>query len=103
MYRQRRDAFCGELVGHGWDVRLPEATFYVWTRLPVGHEIAPAGESASLNFTRKLLSNCRVMCAPGTGFGQYGEGFVRFALVAPEKQLKQAARRIGNWLTQNDE
>ena len=98
MYRQRRDAFCGELVGQGWGVNLPDATFYVWTRLPVGHDTAPAGESASLNFSRKLLSNCRVMCAPGTGFGQYGEGFVRFALVAPEKQLKQAARRIGNWL-----
>jgi LL-diaminopimelate aminotransferase len=98
MYRQRRDAFCGELVGQGWGVNLPEATFYVWTRLPVGHEKAPAGESPSLNFSRKLLSNCSVMCAPGTGFGQYGEGFVRFALVAPEKQLKEAGRRIGNWL-----
>jgi aspartate/methionine/tyrosine aminotransferase len=39
------------------------------------------------------------MCAPGTGFGQYGEGYVRFALVASEQRLKEAAKRIGNWLT----
>jgi len=98
MYKKRRNVFVGELVRHGWDVNLPEATFYVWTRVPVGHETAPVGESVSLNFSRKLLSHCRVMCAPGTGFGQYGEGFVRFALVAPTKQLKEAARRIGRWL-----
>jgi len=103
MYRRRRDAFCGELVGHGWNVGLPEATFYVWTRVPPGHETVTAGESASLIFSRKLLSNCRVMCAPGVGFGQYGEGYVRFALVAREQQLKEAARRIGRWLAVNDE
>jgi len=103
MYKRRRDTFCGELVRHGWGVKLPEATFYVWTPVPAGHDTAPAGESVSFNFTRKLLANCRVMCAPGTGFGQYGEGYVRFALVAPKKQLQEAARRIGRWLTQNDE
>jgi LL-diaminopimelate aminotransferase len=43
------------------------------------------------------------MCAPGTGFGQYGEGFVRFALVAPERQLKEAARRIGKWIATEGE
>jgi LL-diaminopimelate aminotransferase len=99
MYKRRRDAFCGELVRHGWGVALPDATFYVWTRVPAGYDTAPAGESVSLNFSRRMLSNCRVMCAPGTGFGQYGEGFVRFALVAPEQRLKEAAKRIGNWLT----
>ena len=99
MYKRRRDAYCGELVRHGWGVALPDATFYVWTRVPAGYDTAPAGESVSLNFSRRMLSNCRVMCAPGTGFGQYGEGFVRFALVAPEQRLKEAARRIGNWLT----
>ncbi|HTW92464.1 MAG TPA: aminotransferase class I/II-fold pyridoxal phosphate-dependent enzyme [bacterium] len=98
MYKRRRDAFCGELVRHGWDVNVPEATFYIWARVPPGHDTAPAGESASLIFTRQMLSNCRVMCAPGTGFGQYGEGFVRFALIAPEKQLKEAGHRIGKWL-----
>jgi len=99
LYRRRRDAFCGELVRHGWGVKLPEATFYVWTRIPPGREQAPAGESPSFGFTRRLLANCRVMCAPGIGFGQSGEGYVRFALVAPERQLRQAGRRIGAWLT----
>jgi LL-diaminopimelate aminotransferase len=101
LYKARRDAFCRELARHGWEVPVPQATFYVWTRLPASHEAAPAGESASVNFTRKMLVNAQVMCAPGTGFGQYGEGFVRFALVAPEAKLKEAARRIGRWLKVN--
>lgn len=99
MYKRRRDAFCGELMKHGWNVNPPEATFYVWARVPPGQDTAPVGESVSLSFSLKLLSNCRVMCAPGAGFGQCGEGFVRFALVAPEKQLKEAGRRIGTWLS----
>ncbi len=103
MYKRRRDVFCGELVRHGWEVTPPEATFYVWTRVPPGYDSTPSGESVSLNFTRQMLASCRVMCAPGIGFGQGGEGFVRFALVAPEKQLKNAARRIGRRLAQNDE
>jgi len=110
MYKRRRDSFCGELVRHGWGVSLPEATFYVWTRVPPADQRIQSpesriqsAESASLDFSRKLLANCRVMCAPGVGFGQYGEGFVRFALVAPEKQLKEAARRMGRWLAQSDE
>jgi aspartate/methionine/tyrosine aminotransferase len=108
MYRKRRDTFCGELVRAGWPVRVPEATFYVWTRLPESFGLGTRSElsdnpavsrgSASAGFTRKMLVNCRVVCAPGIGFGQYGEGYVRFALVADERRLKEAAQRIGKWL-----
>jgi LL-diaminopimelate aminotransferase len=98
MYRRRRDVFCDELKRSGWAVPKPEATFYVWARVPEHLAAAPAGESASVTFTRKLLVNCQVMTAPGAGFGQYGEGYVRFALVADEKKLGLAAKRIGAWL-----
>ncbi|MEO0005512.1 MAG: alanine transaminase, partial [candidate division WOR-3 bacterium] len=54
--------------------------------------------SSSFAFTLALLENCRVVTAPGIGFGRYGEGYVRFALVVPDKKLQEAARRINSWL-----
>jgi aspartate/methionine/tyrosine aminotransferase len=99
MYKERRDVFCDELEKSGWAVPRPEATFYVWARVPAHVAFSQAGESISLSFTRKLLVNCQVMAAPGIGFGQYGEGFVRFALVADTAKLRKAARRIGKWVS----
>ncbi len=98
LYQQRRDAFCDELAQAGWAVPRPAATFYVWAGVPPQAGIAGPGESTSAAFTRKLLVNCQVMAAPGIGFGQYGEGYVRFALVADVKKLRLAAKRIGSWL-----
>lgn len=97
LHRRRRDVFCRELARHGWEVPVPEATFYVWAKVPDGFR-AP-GRSVSMEFTREMLSRCRVMAAPGIGFGGYGEGYVRFALVADEEKLKEAAGRIGRWLS----
>jgi len=99
MYRERRDAFCDELAKAGWAVPKPEATFYVWARVPATVAFAQAGESVSMSFTRKLLVNCQVMAAPGIGFGQYGEGWVRFALVTDTARLRRAARKIGKWVS----
>lgn len=98
MYQHRQDTFCRTLTKAGWPVTRPEATFYVWTRVPERFTTRRRG-SRSLAFVEEMLAKTRVMAAPGTGFGEGGEGFVRFALVATEKQLKQAARRIGRWLT----
>jgi LL-diaminopimelate aminotransferase len=98
MYQRRRDAFCDELGRLGWDIPRPQATFYVWARVPTGCDRVTGGESVSLSFTKKMLANCGVMCAPGVGFGQAGEGYVRFALVAEESKLRVAAKRIGTWL-----
>lgn len=89
LYKRRRDAFCNELDRSGWQVKKPDATFYVWARIPEGWE--------SYGFTLRLLENCRVVAAPGNGFGRYGQGYVRFALVAGEQKLRRAARRIGRW------
>uniref|UniRef100_A0A7C4CD35 Aminotransferase n=1 Tax=candidate division WOR-3 bacterium TaxID=2052148 RepID=A0A7C4CD35_UNCW3 len=96
-YRRRRDVFCAELARAGWPVPVPEATFYVWARLPQRFAERQRG-SRSYAFTLELLKHCRVMAAPGSGFGRQGEGFVRFALVASAARLREAARRIGRWL-----
>lgn len=92
VYRRRRDVFCSGLRRAGWDVPVPGATFYVWTR-------PPGKVRDDYAFALDLLRECRVVCAPGVGFGRHGRGFVRFALVQPEKRLREAARRIGKWLT----
>jgi LL-diaminopimelate aminotransferase len=99
MYRKRRDVFCDELAKSGWALPRPEATFYVWAKVPAQLAFPLPGESVSMTFTRKLLVNCQVMAAPGVGFGRYGEGYVRFALVADEAKLRKAARRIGKWVS----
>jgi len=96
-YQRRRDAFCAGLAAAGWPVSIPEATFYVWARLPELFAGRQRG-SRSYAFTLELLKRCRVMAAPGSGFGRSGEGFVRFALVAPVPKLREAALRIGRWL-----
>ncbi|HDQ99792.1 MAG TPA: aminotransferase class I/II-fold pyridoxal phosphate-dependent enzyme [candidate division WOR-3 bacterium] len=91
-YRRRRDAFCAGLARHGWPVPVPEATFYVWTEIPRGKD--------DYAFTLDLLRNCRVVAAPGSGFGRAGRGYVRFALVQDEKRLRKAADRIGRWVSE---
>lgn len=109
LYRRRRDLFCSSLARAGWPVPVPDATFYVWTRVPGAdrgcepqrhragskHRTMPADD---FRFVLAMLKACKVVAAPGSGFGNYGRGYVRFALVAPEQRLREAARRIGAWL-----
>ncbi|MEO0081566.1 MAG: aminotransferase class I/II-fold pyridoxal phosphate-dependent enzyme [candidate division WOR-3 bacterium] len=95
LYRRRRDLFCSELARHGWSVPVPEATFYVWTRVP---EIEGVTAYDDGRFALDLLRECKVVAAPGSGFGRYGRGYIRFALVQPAPRLCEAARRIGRWL-----
>ncbi len=104
LYRRRRDVFCSELARAGWPVPVPEATFYVWSRLPerLGHDPISADGNGScpapdFRFVLAMLKACKVVAAPGSGFGRHGRGYVRFALVAPEARLREAARRIGRW------
>lgn len=92
-YQRRRDVLVGALNRIGWPVENPKATMYVWGRLP-----EKARKMGSLKFAEKLILKEGVVVAPGAGFGPYGEGYVRFALVAPEKELEEAGRRIGRFL-----
>lgn len=94
-YQRRRDIFCRALTRNGWAVTPPPATFYVWAK-PPEQSAQKAPDDAA--FVREMLRYCRVMAAPGSGFGQCGRGYVRFALVADSKLLREAADRIGDWL-----
>ena len=88
-YRKRRDVFVGGLQKIGWKVPMPKSTFYVWAGIPLKFSTL-----TSLEFATLMMQEAGVVAAPGTGFGEYGEGFVRFALVEPEARLKDAVRRI---------
>jgi alanine-synthesizing transaminase len=88
-YRERRDVLIEGLQGIGWPVPAPAATMFVWAPIP-----PPYRELGSLEFSKLLLREARVAVAPGLGFGEYGEGFVRFALVENRQRIRQAARNI---------
>lgn len=88
-YKKRMDYFCDGLNRIGWKVKKPAATFYVWARIPMKYSAL-----TSMEFCELLLREAGVAVAPGTGFGEYGEGFIRFALVEPEPRLKIALQRI---------
>jgi alanine-synthesizing transaminase len=86
IYGGRRNALCDGLTRIGWDVPRPQATMFVWARIP-GNE--PAQE-----FALRLLREAHVAVSPGSGFGPDGEGYVRFALVENEQRIAQAVRGI---------
>jgi len=88
-YRKRRDVFIDAMRRIGWEIPLPKSTFYVWAKIPLKFSAL-----TSLEFATLLMHEAGVVAAPGTGFGEYGEGFVRFALVEPLPRLKEAAKRI---------
>lgn len=93
VYRARRDALVRALAGVGWKVRAPKASMYLWARVP-----EPFEKAGSFAFAERLILEEGVVLAPGIGFGPYGEGFVRFALVGEVPRLSEAARRIGRFL-----
>ncbi len=88
-YKGRRDLFVKGLHDIGWKVPLPKGTFYVWAHIPPKFSAL-----TSLEFAQLLVDEAGVVTAPGTGFGEYGEGYVRFALVEPELRLSIALERI---------
>ena len=85
-YQNRRDIFVDELNKIGWKIKKPEATFYVWAKVPKGFTSAAT--------VGKLLDEAGIICTPGNGMGPSGEGYIRFALTVPEARLKQAVERI---------
>ena len=89
MYKKRRDVFVGGLQRIGWNVPVPKATFYVWARIPDKYSAL-----TSMEFVTLLIKETGVVAAPGTGFGEYGEGYVRFALVENVERIKEAVRRL---------
>ncbi|MEQ9609395.1 MAG: LL-diaminopimelate aminotransferase [Kiloniellaceae bacterium] len=92
-YRRRRDVLVSGLNAAGWAVPSPPATMFCWAPLP-----APLKDMGSLEFSKLLLEKAQVAVAPGIGFGEYGEGFVRLGLVENEHRTRQAVRNIKAFL-----
>ncbi|MFA4874252.1 MAG: aminotransferase class I/II-fold pyridoxal phosphate-dependent enzyme [bacterium] len=92
-YRRRRDALCDGLGRIGWQVDKPKATMFVWAKIP--DRFAAEGSAA---FCRRLMEEALVAASPGIGFGEHGEGYVRFALVENEERIRQAVRGIKDML-----
>jgi len=86
IYQRRRDALWSGLISIGLEARKPEATFYLWVKVPKGFD--------SSGFATHLLERAGVLCTPGNGFGAPGEGYVRFALTIDVLRIEEAVERI---------
>jgi alanine-synthesizing transaminase len=89
IYRKRRDTLINGLKRIGWEIEKPKGTMFVWAEIPKHFK-----KMGSIDFTKLLLREGKVAVSPGIGFGEYGEGFVRFALVENENRIKQAVKGI---------
>lgn len=89
MYQRRRDVLCDGLNAAGWPVEKPKATMFVWAKIP--EQYLAMG---SLEFSKKVLLEAKVAVAPGIGFGQHGDDYVRFGLIENEHRTRQAVRGI---------
>jgi len=88
-YRKRRDALVDGLDRVGWKIKKPKGTMFVWAEIPEACK-----KMGSVEFSKFLLKEAKVAVSPGLGFGQYGDEFVRFALIENEHRTKQAIRTI---------
>jgi aminotransferase len=86
-YQSRRDAFFAALSEIGWDAPKPAGSFFSWPPVPKGY--------TSVAFANLLLEEAKVAVAPGVGFGDHGEGYVRVGLLSSEERMQEAAYRIG--------
>jgi alanine-synthesizing transaminase len=94
VYRKRRDALITGLKSAGWEVPSPKGTMFVWAKIPP--HLAKLG---SLEFAKQLILRAGVAVSPGIGFGEGGEGHVRFALIENEQRVAQAIRGIKSFLS----
>lgn len=98
IYKYRRDVLIDSFARAGWDIPSPEASMFAWTPLPKGFE-----GMKSVDFCKLLMKEAGVAVAPGNGFGENGEGFVRIALVENEQRIRQAARNVKQFLSAHRE
>jgi alanine-synthesizing transaminase len=93
LYKRRRDVLVESFARAGWEVPSPRASMFAWAPIP------PALQHlGALEFSKQLLTHAQVAVAPGVGFGEEGEGYVRIALVENEHRIRQAARNIKRYL-----
>jgi alanine-synthesizing transaminase len=92
-YRRRRDVLVESFGRAGWEIPAPSASMFAWAPLP-----EPFRSIGSVEFATILVEKAELAVAPGTGFGEHGEGFVRIALVENEQRIRQAARNLRRFL-----
>ena len=98
LYMERRDVLIDGLNAAGWEVPRPPATMFAWAPLPPAFQ-----QLGSLEFSKLLLKEARVAISPGIGFGEHGDGHVRFALVENTQRTRQAIRSVKSFLNNYDE
>lgn len=86
IYTERRDLLLSGLHAIGIDAAVPKATFYIWAQVPAGY--------TSISFSSELLKQMGIVATPGVGFGDYGEGYVRFSLTSPTDRIEEAVNRM---------
>ena len=96
-YKSRRDILVKGLNNSGWPTDTPKATMFVWSKIP--DSMINLG---SLEFSKRLLTEAKVAVSPGIGFGDYGEGYVRFSLIENEHRIKQAVRSIKKFISSQE-
>lgn len=96
LYRERREVLIPGLAAAGWQVPSPRGSMFAWAPIPPRY-----AHMGSLDFSKLLLERAQVAVAPGIGFGEYGDGHVRIALVENTQRLRQAVRNIRSFLGQD--
>ncbi len=97
-YHKRRDCLVETFTRAGWAIPAPPATMFAWAPLP-----EPFKALGSVEFAKLLIEKAGIAVSPGLGFGEYGEGFIRIALVENEHRIRQAARNLKKFLAQAPE
>jgi alanine-synthesizing transaminase len=98
IYKKRRDVMVESFAQAGWKIPAPTASMFAW--VPVPEKFRPLG---SLEFSKLLIEKADVAVAPGIGFGEHGDDYVRLALVENEQRIRQAARGIRRFFEGADE
>ena len=97
VYQKRRDALCDGLTRMGWDVEKPKAGMFLWAKIP-----EPYAQMGSIRFAVEMMNRANVAVAPGAGFGEEGDGFLRLALVENENRIRQALKQMKRALAEID-
>ncbi len=98
IYKRRRDVLVESMKRAGWDIPPPPASMFAWAPIPEAYR-----EAGSMLFARLLVEEAGVAVAPGVGFGEYGEGYVRIGLVENEHRIRQAARNVKKFLANSED
>ncbi|MBT8329924.1 MAG: aminotransferase class I/II-fold pyridoxal phosphate-dependent enzyme [Desulfofustis sp.] len=97
-YQKRRDVLCDGLIRMGWEVNVPKAGMFLWVKIP-----APYDRMGSVRFAIEMMNRANVAVAPGAGFGEEGDGWLRLALVENENRIRQALKQMRQSLKEIDQ